>query len=171
MALIICPQCGKSISDKAAKCPHCGMAIEKKTIPSKKGINIPKIFLGVVVFFGGVMSIVPLFYDIWGDVFVWYFTSSLYDALESINIAPFFGFPTYTAPFFGSPTIGSYLTIAVGLLGGLSCIGLCILGMIRYSKGIRTTWLYWMLSVIFSIASAFSTFLLLDFANMPNMYK
>lgn len=28
MALIKCPECGKSISDKAAKCPHCGMPAE-----------------------------------------------------------------------------------------------------------------------------------------------
>lgn len=25
MALIICPQCGKQISDKASKCPHCNL--------------------------------------------------------------------------------------------------------------------------------------------------
>lgn len=24
MALIICPECGKEISDKAISCPHCG---------------------------------------------------------------------------------------------------------------------------------------------------
>lgn len=32
MALIYCPQCGKSVSDKAVSCPHCGfMAFEQKT--------------------------------------------------------------------------------------------------------------------------------------------
>ncbi len=25
MALIKCPECGNSISDKAEKCPHCGL--------------------------------------------------------------------------------------------------------------------------------------------------
>ena len=28
MALIKCPECGNSISDKAAKCPHCGVPAE-----------------------------------------------------------------------------------------------------------------------------------------------
>ena len=28
MALIKCPECGKSISDKAEKCPHCGIPSE-----------------------------------------------------------------------------------------------------------------------------------------------
>lgn len=152
MALIICPQCGKSISDKAVKCPHCGMAIEKKTIPSNNRINLPKILLGVVVFIGGVLSIVPLFYDIWGLFFSWYFD---YDFD--------FGYNYCIPPFFGIPTTDSYFTIFVGLFGGLSCLALCILGIIRYCKGIRTTWLYWVLSVVFSIASAFGTFILLGF--------
>lgn len=147
MALINCTNCGKTISDKAVKCPHCGMAIEKKTITPKNSINIPKILLGVVVFIGGIMSIVPLFYDIWGLFFSRYFD---YD------------FDYCTPPFFGIPTIDSYFTIFVGLFGGLSCLALCILGIIRYSKGIRTTWLYWVLSVVFSIASAFGTFVLLS---------
>ena len=150
MALIICPQCGKSISDKALKCPHCGMPIEKKTIPSNNRINIPKILLGVVVSIGGVLSIVPLFYDIWGLFFSWYFD---------------FDYGYFTPPIFGIPTIDSYFTFFVGLFGGLSCLALCILGIIRYSKRIRTTWLYWVLSVVFSIASAFGTFVLLSFYN------
>ena len=28
MALIICPECQNSVSDKAAKCPHCGLPAE-----------------------------------------------------------------------------------------------------------------------------------------------
>ena len=28
MALIKCPECGNSISDKAEKCPHCGLPAE-----------------------------------------------------------------------------------------------------------------------------------------------
>ena len=28
MALIKCPECQNSISDKAAKCPHCGLPAE-----------------------------------------------------------------------------------------------------------------------------------------------
>lgn len=28
MSLIKCPECGNSISDKAAKCPHCGVPVE-----------------------------------------------------------------------------------------------------------------------------------------------
>ena len=29
MALIICPECGKLISDRAKECPQCGTSIEK----------------------------------------------------------------------------------------------------------------------------------------------
>ncbi len=28
MALIICPECGKQISDKSVACPHCGLPSE-----------------------------------------------------------------------------------------------------------------------------------------------
>ena len=28
MALIVCPECGKNISDKASACPHCGLPAE-----------------------------------------------------------------------------------------------------------------------------------------------
>lgn len=34
MALINCPQCGKSISDKAVKCPHCGVTFNKENTHS-----------------------------------------------------------------------------------------------------------------------------------------
>ena len=30
MALIVCPECGKSISSLAATCPHCGCPIQSK---------------------------------------------------------------------------------------------------------------------------------------------
>lgn len=29
MALIQCPECGNTVSDKAAKCPSCGMPVDK----------------------------------------------------------------------------------------------------------------------------------------------
>ena len=29
MAIILCPECGKEISDQAISCPHCGMPMEK----------------------------------------------------------------------------------------------------------------------------------------------
>lgn len=35
MALILCSECGKSISDKAASCPGCGCPVEKETIIPK----------------------------------------------------------------------------------------------------------------------------------------
>ena len=33
MALIVCPGCGKEISDKATVCPKCGHVIEKEEQP------------------------------------------------------------------------------------------------------------------------------------------
>lgn len=35
MALIICPVCGKEISDKAAKCPQCGRIFRSEDSPKK----------------------------------------------------------------------------------------------------------------------------------------
>lgn len=52
MALIICPECGKSISDKAAKCPACGCPISNN-INSNRMNNSPKKFkisiIGVII--------------------------------------------------------------------------------------------------------------------------
>ena len=29
MALIVCPECGKQVSDQAESCPHCGYPVPK----------------------------------------------------------------------------------------------------------------------------------------------
>ncbi|MBQ7171101.1 MAG: ribosomal protein L7/L12 [Clostridia bacterium] len=45
MALIICPECGKEVSDKAAACIHCGFPFEKgdskSTTPLSYKVTIP----------------------------------------------------------------------------------------------------------------------------------
>lgn len=43
MALIICPECGKDVSDTAKSCPHCGYNIEKHIADSKKTEMTPKV--------------------------------------------------------------------------------------------------------------------------------
>lgn len=40
MALITCPNCGKQVSDKAAKCPHCGWILT--TQPAQTEVKTPK---------------------------------------------------------------------------------------------------------------------------------
>ena len=43
MALIKCPECGESVSDKAPNCPHCGLAIAGNIIPCPEcGAVVPK---------------------------------------------------------------------------------------------------------------------------------
>lgn len=42
MALIKCPECDGSVSDKALSCPHCGNPIEQKTINEENGENQSK---------------------------------------------------------------------------------------------------------------------------------
>ena len=44
MALIPCPQCGQSISDKALKCPHCGCALaaEAERLCPECGSAVPE---------------------------------------------------------------------------------------------------------------------------------
>lgn len=36
MALILCPECKKEISDKALSCPHCGFPLEASSLPKRK---------------------------------------------------------------------------------------------------------------------------------------
>jgi len=35
MALIVCPECGQSVSDKAKSCIHCGFPLEKENFIAK----------------------------------------------------------------------------------------------------------------------------------------
>lgn len=39
MALICCPKCGESISDKANSCPHCGSALGEFKVPTESTIK------------------------------------------------------------------------------------------------------------------------------------
>lgn len=156
MALINCPKCGKSVSEKAVRCPHCGATMRNMKVSSKSDINIKKLLIGVVVFLGGIMSIVPLFYDIYGVFSNWYFDDTNNYMID-------------TPPFFGIPTIESYFAIAVGVIGGVTCLTLCTLGIIRFNKGIKTTWRYWILAVVFSVVSAFGTFVLFTISDNAKM--
>ena len=62
MALIICTECGKEMSDKAKSCPHCGCPIKKTCSEStKKNIKISLIVISIIT----VISIVIIsFYNI-----------------------------------------------------------------------------------------------------------
>ena len=54
MALIKCPECGNSISDKAAKCPHCGVPAEyfsKTSIVDKKDLVDYKALSNILISF------------------------------------------------------------------------------------------------------------------------
>ena len=44
MALIICKECGKEISDQAKACPNCGYPLKKKG----KGFAIASLVLGII---------------------------------------------------------------------------------------------------------------------------
>ena len=39
MALIECPECGESVSNKAESCPHCGFPFVEKETPSRARKN------------------------------------------------------------------------------------------------------------------------------------
>ena len=49
MALIKCPECGKSISDQAISCPECGHPINQK--PLKKIISKKTLWIGCAIAF------------------------------------------------------------------------------------------------------------------------
>jgi len=42
MALINCPECGKSISDKASACPHCGNPIAEPPTQQQPPTQVKK---------------------------------------------------------------------------------------------------------------------------------
>ena len=48
MALINCPNCGKTVSDKAVKCPHCGVSLRPETL-SVKSFGLHKAWLLVLI--------------------------------------------------------------------------------------------------------------------------
>ena len=49
MAIVKCPQCGKSVSSKARKCPHCGLYLQSATeVRRLKRILIPVVSVCVV---------------------------------------------------------------------------------------------------------------------------
>lgn len=65
MALIICPECEKEISDTANSCPHCGYKLSndsnfKKTevhsLPAKKGVGAGNLFIGIILLITGIIT-------------------------------------------------------------------------------------------------------------------
>lgn len=147
MALIICPQCGKSISDKAFKCPHCNESIithvsatnangdsrdYAETVSCKDSSRILKSVFAICIAICGILAITFLF-----------------------------SHPTCGSAPFDEPFIfETYMTICVGFIGALICFGLSANGLWKILRSKRTSWKYWLLSVIFAFGVSFGTFML-----------
>lgn len=59
MAIIICPECKKELSDTLKVCPHCGFSIKKKNTISKKKVTLlVSIILCMIALGGGVAGII-----------------------------------------------------------------------------------------------------------------
>ena len=58
MAMIMCPECGRNISDKAKTCPGCGCPVEEITTVGTVKIKMPNIELGVAGLFSSRRAIV-----------------------------------------------------------------------------------------------------------------
>lgn len=56
MAMIMCPECGQKVSDKAGKCVHCGYPLVKERTTSKKIIIGMVVFVLVIVMALGCMA-------------------------------------------------------------------------------------------------------------------
>ena len=65
MSLIICPECGKEISDRADKCPNCGCPMHKSSAASQT--NAQKIGKGGKI---SGLSIISLIFSILGCTFI-----------------------------------------------------------------------------------------------------
>lgn len=75
MALINCPECGKSISNKAAACPHCGNPItqiqtEKQAPVKVKKFNVQKLFAVLLTLVSLVALVATKGTVIWGILFL-----------------------------------------------------------------------------------------------------
>jgi uncharacterized paraquat-inducible protein A len=51
MALIICPDCSTSVSDRAKVCPSCGRPISAKSFATGAFFYLGVILLGVIIYF------------------------------------------------------------------------------------------------------------------------
>ena len=49
--MITCPECGKKISDKAAKCPHCGISREDMVKERERQSKQACSSCGCIIFF------------------------------------------------------------------------------------------------------------------------
>ena len=138
MALVNCPQCGQSVSDKAVKCPHCGTQIMQTTFKhtlSQKAAKTWKIVISIFVALCGIISILPLT-NVFG-----YFLGGGASSLFYLQKTPLF-----------------CLAIGFACIGGLLCLGLFGYGLMRLIKGKTSSLKYWVCSLIIAIVSVVGTY-------------
>lgn len=118
MAIIACPSCGKSITDRMKKCPHCGTALltEKESPPlTKEEIKTAAKdnLIGVLVAF-----ILQFFvHNLWGRIF-------------GISIASAFGYAALSA----FSHANSMFSVIIFMLLIIEAVWLCILPRIFKGK-------------------------------------
>lgn len=61
MALVMCPECKKEISDRAESCPNCGYVMIKNELPKIRRSELSKVnknmALGIMAIFMGIISV------------------------------------------------------------------------------------------------------------------
>lgn len=63
MSLIMCPECGNEVSDKAASCPKCGYLINKVTEEERESVRVKRKSRSFLTF-GGILFIVSMIFGI-----------------------------------------------------------------------------------------------------------
>lgn len=133
MALIKCPQCGHDVSTKAVKCPHCGCSLGKATvIQHGNGIDTKilgsfvQIVLAIIVAFGGVMCILPLFTQI---------------------------FSKSGVPACGNFYFITYVLFAFSLIAAALILAFVVRGIVRLCKGKVYSLKQWGLASLFAFVS------------------
>ena len=181
MALIICPACGKPVSDKAVKCPHCGIKLDaignEVSEPPKKEEEKPCITETeqvvnspcttekeqVIKSPKAAISITEECKNVGSSVFdILIVIASLLGAISAIVPLFFdvYGIITRPIPSLinAQPTPLFLMAMGIAIVGGVLCLAAFVYGIVRLINKAQPNLLFWLSSVVIALIASFGTF-------------
>lgn len=123
MALIVCPECKKNISDMAGACPHCGYPTEGKKSGASSGFSALRGSYPHRLWRGEY----PLRYAFWGSFFAVFFSINILIAL----------FPGVLLRMIIPPTAANVVIIIACYLIYAAYLVICAVGVWRSAAGYK----------------------------------